>query len=100
MRIKKIRFRQSGGFAGLVRGSEASGKDITAAELGAIERHLRSSRKAPPAGTSPARDLVVYEIEGDTDEGPMRLEFDEANVPKDMAPLMEKLTRRAKPVPP
>lgn len=101
MGINKIRLRQSGGFAGLVRGSEASAeKDITAAELRALERHAQGSRSASSAKTSRARDLVVYEIELDTDEGQVRLEFDEENIPKDLAPLVKKLAKRAKPIPP
>ena len=101
MQIKKIHFRQSGGFAGLVRGSDVSAeKDISAAERRTLERHAQGSRAASPAKASRARDLVIYEIELDTDEGPVRLEFDEANVPKGLAPLVEKLAKRAKPVPP
>lgn len=101
MGIKKVRFRQSGGFAGLVRGSELSGdKEISDAERRALERYAESSRAAPAAKGSRARDLVGYELELDTDDGKVRLEFDEANVPDDLAPLVEKLAKRAKPVPP
>jgi hypothetical protein len=101
MPIKKIKFRQSGGFAGLVRGSEVSaGKDLSAADLRALEQYVKRSRAAAPAKASRARDLVGYEIAIDTDKGQVVLEFDEANVPKDLAPLIEKLAKRAKPVPP
>ena len=101
MPIKKVKFRQSGGFAGLVRGSEVSaGKDLSAADLRALEQSVKRSRAAAPAKASRARDLVGYEIAIDTDEGQVVLEFDEANVPKDLAPLIEKLAKRAKPVPP
>lgn len=101
MHITKIRFRQSGGFAGLVRGSEVStARDISAADQRALERLAQGSRAASPAGASRARDLVVYEIELDTDEGQVRLEFDEANVPDDLAALVETLAKRAKPMPP
>lgn len=101
MRIRKIQFRQSGGFAGLVRGSEASAeKDLSAAERRALERHAESSRTAPAPRATRARDLVAYELELDTDQGPVRLEFDESNVPEGLAPLMDKLAKRAKPVPP
>ncbi len=101
MPIKKIHFRQSGGFAGLVRGGEASAeKDLSAAERRALERYAQGSRGASPAKASRARDLTMYEMELDTDEGPIRLEFDEANVPKDLAALVEKLAKRAKPIPP
>jgi len=75
-------------------------KEIGEAERQALERLARRPRAASNAGTSRARDLIGYEIELDTDEGPVRLEFDEAHVPDDLAPLVEKLAKRAKPVPP
>lgn len=101
MRIKKVQFRQSGGFAGLVRGSELSdAEELSATERQALERYARSSRDAPAANASRARDLVGYEIELDTDEGKIQLEFDEANVPDNLAALVGKLAKRAKPVAP
>ena len=69
-------------------------------ERRALERYAQGSRGASPAKASRACDLTVYEMELDTDEGPIRLEFDEANVPKDLAALVEKLAKRAKPIPP
>ena len=84
-----------------MRGGEASAeKDLSAAERRALERYAQGSREALPAKPSRARDLAVYEIVFDTDEGQVRLEFDEANMPRDLAPLVEKLAKRAKPIPP
>ena len=101
MQIKKIRFRQSGGFAGLVRGSEAAGKDISDAQRKALERHAKgSSSAASSSKVSRARDMVVYELDVDTEEGPVRLEFDEASVPDDLEGLVKELSKRAKPTPP
>ena len=100
MQIKKIHFRQSGGFAGLVRGSEAAGKDISAAQRKAIERHARGSSAASSRKASRARDMIVYELDVDTDGGPVRLEFDEASVPDDLEGLVKELSKRAKPSPP
>ena len=100
MRIRKIQFRQSGGFGGLVRGSEISEKDLSTAERRVLERYAQSAPRLSGKKMTRARDLVTYEIELDTDQGPVRIEFDESNVPEDFAPLMEKLAKRAKPVPP
>ena len=97
MQIKKIHFRQSGGFAGLVRGSEAAGKDISDAQRKALERHVRGSRAASSGQSSAARDMVIYELDIDTDTGPMRLEFDETHVPEDLEALVKELSKRAKP---
>jgi hypothetical protein len=100
MPIKNIQFRQSGGFAGLVKGSEVSSDEISVAQRRALERHAQGSRAASPAGASRARDMVVYELDLDTDAGHVRLEFDEASVPDDLAPLVEELAKRARPTRP
>jgi hypothetical protein len=97
--IRRVRFRQSGGFAGLVRGSEVAGDALGAADRRALERHV-TAQAASSAGTSGGRDLVVFELEVDTDTGQVRLEFDEASVPDDLAALVNDLASRARPVTP
>jgi hypothetical protein len=97
MPIESVRLRQSGGFAGLIRSSELSGDALADSDRKALERQLERSRTAPVPRASAARDLVVYELEIETDAGPQRLEFDEANVPPTLAPLVERLAARAKP---
>ena len=98
MAIRKIRFRQSGGFAGLVRGCDVEANVLDVADRAALERHTRSG---PTTGApSEARDQIVYEIEMETDAGVRRLEFDEASVPKDLARLVKALAERSKPMPP
>jgi hypothetical protein len=101
MKITKIRFRQSGGFAGLVRGCEAAPEDLRAADRRALEGRAHDmSAVAAPAGASRARDLAVYEIALETDEGEKRLEFDEMSVPEDLAAPVEWLVKRSRPTPP
>jgi hypothetical protein len=100
VKIRKIRFRQSGGFAGLVRGCDVAPDDLGAADRRALEGHAQGTRAAAPAGPSPARDLAVYEIELETDAGVRRLEFDEMNVPDDLAALVERLVKGSKPMRP
>lgn len=89
---------QSGGFAGLVRGSEAAAKDISDAQRKALERHAKGA--AASTKSSRARDMVMYELNVDTDGGPVRLEFDETNVPEDLEALVKDLLKRAKPTQP
>jgi hypothetical protein len=101
MQIKNIQFRQSGGFAGLVRGAEVSADEgISETERRALERHAQGTRATPAPGAARARDLVMYELTLETDAGPVRLEFDEMSVPDDLTALVEELARRAKPVKP
>jgi hypothetical protein len=104
--IREIRFVQSGGFAGLLRGCDVTAADLGAEDRRALERHLHDSGEeaSPRAGVASAkgagRDLVNYEIELETEAGRVRLEFDDSNVPEDLAPLIERLSKRAKPLPP
>lgn len=44
--------------------------------------------------------MVMYELNVDTDGGPVRLEFDETNVPEDLEALVKDLLKRAKPTQP
>jgi len=96
--IHKIRFRQSGGFAGLVRGCDVEFNELDVAFRTALERHAGSG--PTPVAPSKARDQIVYEIEMETDAGVRRLEFDEATVPNDLAPLVQALAGRSKPMQP
>ena len=98
MAIHKIRFRQSGGFAGLVRGCDVEFNVLDVASRAALEHHAQSG--PTPVAPSKARDHIVYEIEMETDAGVRRLEFDEASVPKDLAPLVQTLAERSKPMAP
>ncbi|MEQ1911140.1 MAG: protealysin inhibitor emfourin [Vicinamibacterales bacterium] len=95
MQIRKLRFRVSGGFAGVVRGTEADGAALSPAERTALARLLTSPSVARAPG---ARDLLIYEWEVDTDEGPRRVEVDEMNVPDGLASLVSKLARQSRPV--
>ena len=97
MQIRKLRFRVSGGFAGVVRGTEVEAAVLAASERTALARLLSGS----PAERAPgARDLLTYEWDVDTDEGPRRVEMDEMNVPDDLADLVSKLARQSRPVAP
>jgi hypothetical protein len=99
VKIRKIRFRQSGGFAGLVRGCEVAPEDVGAADRRALEGHAQGTSAATSAGASGTRDQVVYEVELETDAGNARLEFDEMSLPEDLAPLVDRLVKRSRPMP-
>ena len=101
MKIRTLRFRQSGGFAGLVRGCEAAPGELADAERRALERYAQErTAGAAPARNSGARDLIVYEIEIETDSGAARLAFDESSVPEDLVSLVERLQTRSRPMSP
>lgn len=96
MAIRRVRFRQSGGFAGLVREVDVPASELSAAELRALEPYAARARSAPARSTE-GRDLLVYELELDTDDGPVRLEFDDTSLPGELSGLVASLARRARP---
>ncbi len=97
MEIRKIRFRLSGGFAGLVRGTELNGSDLSGAERAALARAV----KAAKSETSPeARDVQLYELEVVTDEGTHHLEFDDLHEPAGLGELTARLAQRSRPLAP
>lgn len=98
MKIRKIAFRQSGGFAGLVRSCVMKPDELALGERQALARHTKKAgATAESAAASPARDVIMYEIELETDAGVRRLAFDELNLPADLAKLVRSLEKRSKP---
>ncbi len=81
-----------------MRGCDVEFDTLDVADRAALERHAQSG--PTPVAPSKARDQIVYEIDMETDAGVRRLEFDEASVPRDLAPLVKALAERSKPMPP
>ena len=98
----KISFRQSGGFAGVIRGVELDSQDLPPEEAAALRSFVERSA---PLGlieeTDPRmRDPFTYEIAVETDEGSRLFTFDDGTVPEGMAPLLRTLKSRSGPRPP
>lgn len=90
----RIVFRQRGGYAGLVLGTELDSDHLTPEEAAGL-RSLRGT--APHVGRHPsprARDIEIYEIrlEGDP---PRTFVFDQLHVPEGVEPLLERLKKEA-----
>jgi hypothetical protein len=99
--IRQVRFRQSGGFANLVRGCDVAAEDLVAAHRHALERLADGAGATASRTQSPsARDQVMYELELDTGAGVRRFEFDELSVPDGLGPIVEWLQQRSRPMPP
>jgi hypothetical protein len=79
-----------------LRGVDVPASELSAAEVRALEPYATRARGAPPRSAE-GRDLLTYELELDTDEGPVRLEFDELSVPEDLSALVSSLAKRARP---
>jgi hypothetical protein len=94
--IRKVCFRQSGGFAGLVRSCIVAPDELAPRERRALDR-LADEPSDATSSIPGARDVVMYELEVETESGMKRIEFDELSVPDDLASLVDSLARRARP---
>lgn len=96
----KVKFRQSGGFAGLVRGVEVEATELDEAARQALNR-LQSDRSAfDTVNMNPdARDLRQYELCFEDEQGVTTLVCDELSLPPDAEPLVQYLQQRARPLP-
>jgi hypothetical protein len=98
----KVRYRETGGFAGLSRAVEIDTAALPEAEArglaALVERAaLTESRRAGPPE---ARDLIGYEIVIESEESRTVIRFDDATVPEPAEELLAYLQRRARPIPP
>lgn len=97
----KIIFRQSGGFAGLIRGCELDTDLLSVSEATKLQSLVEQSGilQAKSKSTSEARDLLNYEITVETKERTVHVLFDDLTVPESAAELFNYLLERAKPLP-
>jgi hypothetical protein len=97
----KIKFHQSGGYLGLVRGVELDTDAMSKEEAAELESLVKQSDilKAKGRLTRKLRDSGVYEITIETDKGVHRVLFDDLNKPKGASSLLKYLQSRAKPEP-
>lgn len=101
MEIQGVRFRVSGGFAGLVRGCEVGGDTLSAADRRSLEQVLtRASEAGGGAARAPgARDTRQFDLSVDTDGGVREVSFDEMNVPPSLDGLVGRLEQQSRPIP-
>jgi hypothetical protein len=92
----KIRFRQTGGFAGLSLGSELDSEKLPAAEAGELERLIRQAA-LDQVGTKKSRgaDLTNYEMTVEDKGRTTKASFDDMTIPVNAQPLLDFLRSRA-----
>lgn len=95
----KITFRESGGYAGLIRGCELDTDSFPPDEAVELQSLVEQSGilQAKGGRTPNARDLLNYEITVQTSEGVHRVSFDDMTLPESAVPLLEYLQSRAQP---
>ncbi len=97
----KVSFRQSGGFAGLIRGVDLNTATMDAEQAAELEGLVTASgiEGSKKARTHAARDLVQYEITIEQDDQTSKLSFDDKTVPDAAQPLLKYLRAQARPMP-
>jgi|SRR5262245_10434258 len=95
----KIMFRQSGGFAGMLRGAEVDAQALDPKEAEELKRLLQENPAAETRAASKARDLHQYEITVEDGGKKRTLQFDDSQVPDALRPLLKTLKQKSKPQP-
>jgi Emfourin len=96
----KIRFRQTGGFGGLVLGCDLNTSTLPPAEAQELTRLINQAdlEKIHARRSEKARDLQNYEIAVEN-EITAKASFDDMSVPANIKPLLDFLRQRARAVP-
>jgi hypothetical protein len=97
----KIRFRQTGGFGGLVLGSDLDTSTLPPAEAQELTRLVKQANleKIQPQRSEKARDLQNYEIAVEGEGLTAKATFDDMSVDPNVDPLLEFLRQRARAMP-
>lgn len=97
----KIRFRQTGGFGGLVLGCDLDTSTLPPAEAQDLTRLIKQANleKIHAKPSQKARDLQNYEIAVESDEVNAKVSLDDMSVGTNLEPLLEFLRRRARAIP-
>jgi len=97
----KIRFRQTGGFGGLVLGCDLDTRTLPPAEAQELTRLIKQTNleKIQTRRSEKARDLQNYEIAVEGDGITAKASFDDMSVDASVEPLLDFLRQRARAVP-
>jgi hypothetical protein len=97
----KIRFRQTGGFGGLVLGCDLDTSTLPPAEAQELTRLIKQTNleKIQTRRSEKARDLQNYEIAVEGDGITAKASFDDMSVDASVEPLLDFLRQRARAVP-
>ncbi len=96
----KIRFRQTGGFGGLVLGCDLDTSALPPAEAQELTRLVKQANleKIQTRRSEKGRDLQIYEIAVEN-EIAAKASFDDMSMPANIRPLLDFLRQRVRAVP-
>jgi len=104
MSLLRLRFRQSGGFAGLIRGQEIVAADSSPEELQRLEHVLKESGLAERADVGGARTPPTsadqYDLGIETNAGTRHVVLTDDDVDDRTEPLIRFLQKGSKPMKP
>jgi hypothetical protein len=97
----KVRFRQTGGFGGLVLGCDLDTSTLPPAEAQELTRLIKQGNleKIQTRRSEKARDLQNYEIAVEGDGITAKASFDDMSVDANVEPLLDFLRQRARAIP-
>lgn len=97
----KIRFRQTGGFGGLVLGCDLDTSTLPPAEAQELARLVKQANleKIQTRRSEKARDLQNYEITVEGDGLTAKATFDDMSIDPNVEPLLDFLRDRARAMP-
>jgi len=95
-----VKFLQSGGYAGLIRGCEIDTESLTPKEADVLQSlikksNIKGNRKFSARGG--ARDLNNYVITVESKDELHTISFDDMTVPAEIKDLLSFLAKRSKP---
>jgi Emfourin len=95
----RVRFQQSGGYAGLLRGCEFDTESLPPREARVLRSLVKKSniKGNQRLITKDARDLRTYSITVEINKESNNVSFDEMTVPKEVRELLNFLEARANP---
>ena len=95
----RVRFQQSGGYAGLIRGCEFDTESLPPDEARLLRSLVKKSniKGSKRYVTRDARDLRTYSITIEKNEESDSISFDDMSVPKEVRELLSFLESRAEP---
>ena len=96
----KIKFLQSGGYAGLRMGCDLDTKSLSSEEATKLESLVKDSGilQTSSQRSKNTADLINYEITIETKEGTHQTTFDDLTLPENVLPLLDYLQSRSKPL--
>lgn len=95
----RVRFQQSGGYAGLIKGCDFDTESLPPEEARVLNSLVKKSniKGNQKLITRDARDLRTYSITIEKNEESNSISFDDMTVPKEVQELLSFLESRAKP---